>query len=347
MHLVKMNCSREWKPVVVMVAVNFALAMVNLLLKKVLNEGVNQLIIVTYRQSISAIFLAPIAYFWERVTLTQYLFLLGLQYTSATFSCAFLNMVPVNTFLLALPFGLEKVNLKSNGGRAKVLGTLVCISGALLLTLYKGMPISNPHSQASIHITNHGNMLIPAKKERWAIGSILLAVGCLLWSSWFLIQTRIGKRYPCQYSSTAIFNFFGALQSGVLSLMIERNRAMWVLKGKLEILSVMYAGMVGSGLCYVAMSWCLKQRGPVFTSAFTPFIQIFVAIFDFSILHEQIYLGSILGSILVIAGMYVLLWGKINEEAECAKQGQAAEEAPDCNQVLPVTNQPKVVLDQL
>ena len=42
MHLVKMNCSREWKPVVVMVAVNFALAMVNLLLKKVLNEGVNQ-----------------------------------------------------------------------------------------------------------------------------------------------------------------------------------------------------------------------------------------------------------------------------------------------------------------
>ncbi len=138
-------------------------------------------------------------------------------------------------------YSLEKVNLKSNGGRAKVLGTLVCISGALLLTLYKGMPISNPHSQASIHITNHGNMLIPAKKERWAIGSILLAVGCLLWSSWFLIQTRIGKRYPCQYSSTAIFNFFGALQSGVLSLMIERNRAMWVLKGKLEILSVMYA----------------------------------------------------------------------------------------------------------
>jgi hypothetical protein len=66
MHPVKMNSFGEWKPVGAMVVVNFALAIVNLLLKKVLNEGTNQLIIVTYRQSISAIFLGPIAYFWNR-----------------------------------------------------------------------------------------------------------------------------------------------------------------------------------------------------------------------------------------------------------------------------------------
>ena len=50
-------------------------------------------------------------------------------------------------------------------------------------------------------------------------------------------------------------------------------------------------GIVGSGLCYGLMSWCVNKKGPVFTAAFTPFIQIFVAIFDFSILHEQIHLG--------------------------------------------------------
>lgn len=49
--------------------------------------------------------------------------------------------------------------------------------------------------------------------------------------------------------------------------------------------------MVGSGLCYVGMSWCVKKKGPVFTAAFTPVTQIFVAMFDFSVLHEQIYLG--------------------------------------------------------
>jgi hypothetical protein len=130
---------------------------------------------------------------------------------------------------------LEKVNMKSKCGRAKVLGTVVCIGGALLLTLYKGTPLNHPHSRATTQITNH------SKTERWAIGSILNAAGCLLWSSWFLIQAKIGKRYPCQYTSTAILNLFGAIQSAILSLIVERNLGMWVLKGKLEILTVIYA----------------------------------------------------------------------------------------------------------
>ncbi|CAK9167049.1 unnamed protein product [Ilex paraguariensis] len=94
-------------------------------------------------------------------------------------------------------------------------------------------------------------------------------------------------------------------------------------------------GTVGSGLCYVVMSSCVKQRGPVFISAFSPFIQIFVAVFDISILHEQIHLGSVLGSILVIAAMYILLWGKSNEAETCAiKQTHQGEEDGDCNRVL-------------
>lgn len=62
----KMNWGGQWKHVVAMVAINFAFGLVNLLLKKALDKGLNHLIIVTYRQGISAIFLAPIAYFRER-----------------------------------------------------------------------------------------------------------------------------------------------------------------------------------------------------------------------------------------------------------------------------------------
>ncbi|KAK9280633.1 hypothetical protein L1049_014329 [Liquidambar formosana] len=355
-----MKWNGQWKPVVAMVAVNFALAMVNVLLKKILNEGrTNHLVIVTYRQSVSTIFLTPIAYFWDRyqllivhspfleiafyarATLTQYLFLLGLQYTSATFSSAFINLVPASTFIIALPFGLEKVNVKSKGGRTKVLGTMVCIGGAMLLTLYKGIPLTNPsHSQAGIHKTNADMVPLAKKTENWATGSIVLTAGSLTWSSWFLIQARIGKRYPCQYSSTTIMSFFSAIQSALLSLIIERDFSKWALKGKLEISSIIYAGMVGSGLCYVGMSWCIKQRGPVFTSAFSPLIQIFVATFDFFIQHEQIHLGSVLGSILLIAGLYILLWGKSKEAEDCVtKQTLVDDENEDCIPVSdPVTN---------
>ncbi|XP_020216373.1 WAT1-related protein At3g30340 [Cajanus cajan] len=346
MTLVKFH--ELWKPVLVMIIVNLALAFVNIFLKKVLNEGLDYLTILTYRQAISAIFLAPIACFYERkrkleghiicllflsalvgVTLTQYLYLIGLEYTSATFSCAFLNTVPVFTFILALPLGIEKVNIKSLSSKAKVLGTFVCIGGALLLILYKGMPLINRQQE---HIADKGTATPSASKlKKWIIGSLLLTAGCLLWSSWFLIQARISKKYPCQYSSTAILSFFAAIQSAILTLLIDRNNAKWILKGKLEILTVVYSGLVGSGLCYVAMSWCVKQRGPVFTSAFTPLLQVFVAVLDFSILHEEIYLGSVAGSVLVISGTYILLWGKSKEEEKCAgKDAQENHEDEEC-----------------
>ncbi|KAM6600051.1 hypothetical protein CsatA_019660 [Cannabis sativa] len=362
-----MTFGAQWKPATAMLAINFAFAIVNLLLKKSIDDGLNHLVIVTYRQMVATMLLLPIAFFWERksraeitahivcylffsaligVTLAQFLFLLGLQYTSATFSCAFLNMVPVFTFVLALPFGLEKLNMKSIGGCAKLLGTMICVVGALVLTFYRGMQLTHLHAQQATE--DHASMKhTPEKTKNWAAGSVLLATGSLSWSSWFLLQARIGKMYPFQYSSSAIVSFFGAIQSAILTLLIERRISMWILKGKLEIIAVVYAGMVGSGLCYVGMSWCVKQKGPVFTSAFTPFTQIFVAFIDVFVLHEPVHLGSLLGSILVIIGMYTLLWGKNKEAKEVGtKQNQVAEEeGEDCSNstvshVIPVTINP-------
>ncbi|KAL3814893.1 hypothetical protein ACJIZ3_016161 [Penstemon smallii] len=319
-----MNCVERWKPVAAMVAIEFGFAVVNILFKKALDGGMNHMIIVAYRQIISTIFLIPLAYFFERtswskltlcvigqificgllgLTLSMYLFLVGLDYTSATFTCAFINIVPVMTFVLALPFGMEKVNMKRNSGKAKVFGTLTCVVGALIVILYKGIPINKQEV-----VMNH------KRPKAWGLGSVFLSAGSLCWSSWFLIQAKVGRNYPYRYSSTTIMSFFSAVQSAIMCLVTDRNISKWILRGKLQILSVIYAGIVGSGLCYVAMSWCVKQRGPVFTSAFSPLIQIFAAIFDVTVLHEEIYLGSILGSIIVIIGMYTLLWGKSKDE---------------------------------
>ncbi|XP_039036738.1 WAT1-related protein At3g30340-like [Hibiscus syriacus] len=200
---------------------------------------------------------------------------------------------PAITFMLALPFGLEKVNLRNKAGVTKVIGTLVCIGGTMVLTLYKGKTLVGSDTGVVVHTKNYANMMVSSKnkKERWAIGSIFLAAGTVFLSSWFLLQARIGRTYPCQYSSTAILSFFSGIQSAIISLITERDFTRWMLKEKLELITMAYSGMVGSGMCYVGLSWCVKQKGPVFTSAFTPLVQRFVAIFDFTILHGQIYFG--------------------------------------------------------
>ncbi|KAK6941554.1 EamA domain [Dillenia turbinata] len=322
--MTEMNSPDKCKPIAAMITMDFALAIVNILLKTVLDEGMNHLVIITYRLAISATFCAPIAYLLERnsspkptsgilchlffsavfgASLTQYCFLLGMEHTSATFSCAFINLVPVFTFVMAVPFRLETVNIKSNSGRAKVLGTLVCVSGAMLLTLYKGTPLFNSStSQFTTASSNHTLELSAARRtDRRTIGSIALVAATFFWSSWFLLQSNISRRYPCQYSSTAIMSFFGAIQSAMLSLSMDRNLSSWILRGKVQILTVVYSGIVGSGLCYVGMSWCVKKKGPVFTAAFSPVIQIMAAI--------------LMGSIAVIIGLYILLWGK-NKDAQ-------------------------------
>ena len=124
-------------------------------------------------------------------------------------------------------FSLEKVNLKSKCGRAKILGTLVCVVGAMILSLYRGKQLT--HSGATENQVN--TMVSPKKPKNWAAGSVLLAAGSCMWSSWFLMQARIGRSYPFQYTSTAILSFFGAIQSSILGLIMERNISTWFLRG--------------------------------------------------------------------------------------------------------------------
>lgn len=129
--------------------------------------------------------------------------------------------------------------MKSKSGKAKIFGAIVCIGGVLLLALYKGIPLNKPQSQ---HIAHRDTNRPPAAKlQKWIIGSILLTAGCILWSSWFVIQAKISKKYPHQYSSTAILSLFATIQSTILALVIKGKNGSWILKGKLEIVCVVYS----------------------------------------------------------------------------------------------------------
>ncbi|ESQ32539.1 hypothetical protein EUTSA_v10004454mg [Eutrema salsugineum] len=324
--------AKLWKAVFMMSMINIGLSVVNVMFKKMLNQGINRMVAATYRLAAGTLFLIPFAIFLERhnrpkltgsilcslffsallgTSLVQYFFLIGLQHTSATFALAFSNMVPSVTFALALIFRQETLNIRSNIGRAKVLGTMICICGALVLTLYKGPTLTPQNAQTQTQTTHDSHAAIA---QKWAMGSVMLIIAIIIWASWFIVQAKISRIYPCQYTSTTILSFFGVIQSALLSLISERSISMWVVKERFQVLALLYSGIVGSGLCYVGISWCLQQRGPVFTSSFIPLIQVFAAILSFSFLHEQIYCGSVIGSVVIIVGLYILLWGKSKDK---------------------------------
>ncbi|KAF0911703.1 hypothetical protein E2562_011703 [Oryza meyeriana var. granulata] len=343
----EMACINEWKPVIAMLFFDLISAVTTALLKKALAEGLDRLVLITLRQLVATIFLAPIAYFKERgkrpkltleilvylffsaalgAALSQYTFFYGLQYTTATFAITFTNMSPVITFLIAALLRVESLNMKNKAGAAKIIGTLMSFAGVMLLTLYKGVALTH-QVVPSVSSDHHAVIAEPSKKS-WTLGTVALLANCLCFSFWLLLQTKLTKKYPALYSSTAYMFLISSLQGGGLTAAIQRRASVWALTKTVEIVAVLYTGIMGSGVGYVLMTWCVQKRGPVFTSAFIPIIQIMVAIIDFFFLHENLYLGSVVGSILMILGLYILLWGK-NRDASVASAKEAKEEEED------------------
>lgn len=56
----------EWGLVMAMLVFDLIAAVMTALVKKALEEGLNRLVLITLRQLVATIFLAPIAYFKER-----------------------------------------------------------------------------------------------------------------------------------------------------------------------------------------------------------------------------------------------------------------------------------------
>ncbi|VVA95556.1 unnamed protein product [Arabis nemorensis] len=324
----------KWAPLIMIIVINMSTGMVSSLIKKVLDEGINHMVIATYRLGISTFFLLPIAYFWERKTrpkltisischlfisalfgmsLMQYFYLHGLSYTSATLATAFTAIMPALIFAMALIFRFEKLNMKTKVGFGVVLGTLISLVGALVLTMYQGIPLTHFQEQATIS-NNHTKHV---HDQNWIKGCLLLLTSAIFLSSWMLIQAKINVTYPCQYSSTVILSVFGTLQCTLLSLIKTRHLEDWILKDKLTIVTIIIAGVVAQGMCTVGISWCIKQRGPVFTASFSPVILMSATLFDFLIYHRMIYLGSVIGSVVVVIGLYIFLWSKSKQMVDC------------------------------
>ncbi|CAN8310943.1 unnamed protein product [Cochlearia groenlandica] len=330
----------KWSPVMVIAISNIAVGSVNALVKKALDGGVNHMVFGAYRMAISASILAPLAYFFEKKTrpkitlrlmvdhfisgligasLMQFFFMLGLLYTSATVAGAFLSMLPAITFALSLILRMERVkDLKTKAGMLKILGTLICISGAMFLTFYKGPQISKTHYHTeSLHHDHNNKDKEKDKTQNWLLGCLCAAIGSTLLSLWMLFQGTLNVKYPCKYSSTCLMSVFAAFQCALLSLYKRREINDWVVDDKFVISIIIYAGIVGQAMSTVATSWGIKKVGALFASIFSPIILISATLFDFVILHTPLYIGSIIGSVVAVTGLYVFLWGK-NKETKAA-----------------------------
>ncbi|KAI3755255.1 hypothetical protein L1987_55051 [Smallanthus sonchifolius] len=112
-----------------------------------------------------------------------------------------------------------------------------------------------------------------------------------------------------------IYAFYNSLVYGVIT---ERSWSEWKLGSKIRIFSAIFQG-VSSILALVLIMAAVHLQGPLFVSNFNPLVLVFVAIAGFLVLDEKLYVGSLLGSVIIIAGLYLVLWGKGKEFKRLSK----------------------------
>ncbi|CAL9183517.1 unnamed protein product [Musa hybrid cultivar] len=328
------------KPYAAMISLQFGYAGMNILTKFSLNQGMSHYVLVVYRHAFATLSIAPFALILERKVrprmtfaifmqifvlgllgpvIDQNFYYAGLKFTSPTFSCAMSNMLPAMTFVLAVICRMEKLDLKKVRCQAKVVGTLVTVAGAMLMTLYKG-PIMEMVWTKHMHDQAHQAVDVPVAADSadkdWFKGCIFLIIATLAWASLFILQAAALRRYNAPLSLTSLICFVGTLQAIAVTFVTEHRLSVWRIGWDMNLLAAAYAGIVTSSIAYYVQGLVIQDKGPVFASAFSPLMMILVAIMGSFILAEKIYLGGIIGAVLIVVGLYSVLWGKHKENKE-------------------------------
>ncbi|XP_048499879.1 WAT1-related protein At1g43650 isoform X1 [Beta vulgaris subsp. vulgaris] len=339
----RVTCTRL-RPHIFMVLVQIASAFLYFITEAAFNRGMNPHVYVTYRHIVGGIAVLPFAYFFERcisvckqpphppthqkirprmtlimfieiflysllgVGLTINMYFASLNYTSPTFLSATVNTVPTLTFVLAVVFRLETLNLRKPRGLAKATGTFISLAGAMAIALYRGPAIKSLW-EPPIHLTKSDF------HKNWIKGPILSIASCISWSIWFTMQGFTLERYPAPLSLATWANFMGAAQSAAFtSLAVQHEPVAWVRKSFIDIATILFGGVVSSALNFMMIVWSSKEKGPVFVTMFCPLQTLLVVIFAYFFVGEKLYMGSIIGGVTIIIGLYLLLWGKAKDQ---------------------------------
>ncbi|XP_057437275.1 WAT1-related protein At3g28050-like [Lotus japonicus] len=317
---------------VTMEVINVAL---NTLFKAASMRGMSYHVFVVYSYAVAAILLLPAPFISRRSRVlpplsfsvmckigllgligctSQIVGYTGISYSSPTLSSAISNLVPAFTFLFAVIFRMEKVAIKSSSTQAKVLGTIVSITGAFIVTLYKGPPIII--LQRSLSLNQPTNNILRSVDRNWAIGGLLLTVEYTLVPLWYIVQVQIMKEYPNELTVVFFYNLCVSTMAAVVGVITETKASVWKIGLNTALASILCSGIFGSILNLAVHTHMLHLKGAVYVAMFKPLSIAIAVVLGVMFLGDTLHLGSVIGATVISIGFYTVMWGKATEEVD-------------------------------
>ncbi len=137
------------------------------------------------------------------------------------------------------------------------------------------------------------------------LGDVLAFGACMCWAFYSLLIIPVSKRYPTVFITRKVF-FYGLL-SMIPYIMLHPDLNIQLVINKPTLLAnLLFLGCVASMLCYVAWNWALKRLGAVVATNYVYLNPVTTIVFAWMVLNEQITVWFIIGTVLILYGMYLV-----------------------------------------
>lgn len=245
------------------------------------------------------------------VSIYQVFMMLGVERTSPAIASAMPNLGPGFIFVIAACLRFERFNWKCKYTRAKILGTLVCLSGAMCMSFLKNStPSVSPKSIPGDEELSDGKT-----RKEWILGCFYLLTGVTIFACNTVMQAAALKRFPAPLSVCSITAMMGAIFSAIIQVLMEGKLTAGTADNIPRIIAeIVLVGGVVIGLCTTFQVSSIGRKGPVLVSMFSPFQTVFSAFISLIFFGQWIGLGCFLGIVLMFVGLYVVLWAKNRED---------------------------------
>ncbi len=205
----------------------------------------------------------------------------AMNYTTTTNTSIIVSLCPLfASALIGAVYKSQRLN------RVQTLGTVMAAAGVVVVVM---------NGRFVLHLS--------------PLGDALAFMACLCWAVYSLLMIPATKRYNTLFITRKVF-FYGLVTIIPYYMLVPEET--WIFTSSILqffnfsiLLNLLFLGVVASMLCFLAWTWVIKRLGAMVTTNYVYLNPVATIVFAWWILNEQITSYFLLGTVLILLGMYL------------------------------------------
>ncbi|WP_455591510.1 DMT family transporter [Bacteroides sp.] len=135
-------------------------------------------------------------------------------------------------------------------------------------------------------------------------GDMLTLLAALLWAFYCLLLRRMSSRYTTLFITRKVF-FYGILTLLPFYFFVPLQTDPEILFRPVVLANLLFLGVIASMLCYLMWNTAVKRLGVVRTTNYIYVVPLVTLLTSAIIIDETITIVALLGSVLILSGVYI------------------------------------------